>query len=98
MRVGRQAGRGIPFLKHCRIRDSVRLGGRGTSVEKTDVLEKCFMCVEKEGKGREGKGTYCEPDGDVRISRIAGAACVLFVAEGFDDDWVVEGSCFCSTR
>ena len=89
MRVGHQAGRRIPFLGHCRIQDSVRLGGRGTSVE-GDVCVRGLYFVVWEGR----YGTYCEPDGDVGISRIAGAACILFVAEGFDYNWVVEGSWF----
>lgn len=32
----------------------------------------------------------CEPDNDVGVYWISGAADVLLVAEGLDDDWVFE--------
>jgi hypothetical protein len=36
--------------------------------------------------------TYCQPDGDVRIGREAGAAGVLLVSERLDHDWVVKSA------
>lgn len=51
------------------------------------------MGVKERGRGR-GKGAYGKPDCAVRVSGDACAAGVLFVAEGFDDDGVVEGSWF----
>lgn len=35
-----------------------------------------------------------EPEDDVRVGGAAGAADVLLVAEGLDDDGVREGACF----
>ena len=35
---------------------------------------------------------YCKPFDAVGIGRAAGAAAVLFIAEGFDDDGVVKGT------
>ena len=45
----------------------------------------------------------CEPDDDVGVCWVAGAADVLLVAEGLDDDWVFEsafgsGSISCDLR
>lgn len=37
-----------------------------------------------------GGRTYREPDGDVGIGGIAGAASVLLIAEGLDDDGVIK--------
>lgn len=45
-----------------------------------------------EGGGGGGKRTNGEPFDDVGIGGAAGAAAVLFVAEGFDHDGVVEGT------
>lgn len=39
-----------------------------------------------------GKRTNGEPFDDVGVGGAAGAAAVLFVAEGFDHDGVVEGT------
>lgn len=36
---------------------------------------------------------HAEPDGPVRVRRVAGAAGVLLFAGGVDDDGVVEGAC-----
>ena len=42
--------------------------------------------------GRVVRASYRQPDGDVRVGGVAGAAGVLFVAEGADDDGVVESA------
>jgi len=41
----------------------------------------------------EEKRTYAEPEDDVAVGWVAGAAGELLVAGGSDDDGVVEGSC-----
>ena len=50
-----------------------------------------FMFVGKGGR-EGGKRTNGEPFDGVGIGGAAGAAAVLFVAEGFDHDGVVEGT------
>lgn len=44
-----------------------------------------------------GEGTNGKPFDDVGVGGAAGAAAVLFVAEGFDEDGVVEGTYFHDT-
>lgn len=39
------------------------------------------------------RGAYGQPDSAVRVSRVAGAAGVLLVAEGAHHDRVVERAC-----
>ena len=47
---------------------------------------------EKREEGDE-REAYGEPYDAVRVGRVAGAAGVLLVAEGADDDGVVERAC-----
>jgi len=44
-------------------------------------------------KGGANSGTYAEPDDVVGVSGDTGAAGVLLVTSGADEDGVLEGSC-----
>ena len=42
--------------------------------------------------GGEGRGTYTEPEDDVAVGWVAGAAGELLFAGGVNDDGVFQGS------
>jgi len=68
----------------------------GTALDGAVAGHLLVIILEDEGllMGRERRGErYGEPDRDVRVGRVAGAAGVLFVAEGFHDDGVVKRAC-----
>jgi len=94
----------IPFSAHCHIQDSAQRGGRGTSgIRKGHWLAYGSLrygkyvdgrgdCVDANSGWGRWLGAYSKPDSNMRISRVACAAGVLFVAEGLYHNGVVEGS------
>lgn len=56
------------------------------------LFSAAFTKKGRDGGMEGGKRTNGEPFDDVGIGGAAGAAAVLFVAEGFDHDGVVEGT------
>ena len=63
-----------------------------TRVLRPDVFELVHAAALRAALDRTVAGCR-QPDDDVRVGGGAGAAKVLLVAVGFDDDWVGEGSC-----